>query len=86
MAVFGGLEVDWPSQIKLPDDHTWSEVKVFVDDFDEFVRGAVGGSVGIDEDRKGLSNTDGVGELHKSATGELGVYKGLGDPACEVGR
>jgi hypothetical protein len=86
VAVLGGLEVDWLSQIELLDDDTWSQVEVLVDDFDELVRGAVRGTVRVDKDGERLCDTDGVGELHECAAGEFGMDKGLGNPAGEVGR
>ena len=37
VTVLGGLEIDWLSQVELLDNHTWSEIKVGVDDLDELV-------------------------------------------------
>lgn len=84
MAVLGGLTVDWLDEVELLDNDTWPEVEVVADDLDELVRRLVGGTVGLDEDGKWLSNTNGVGELDESPPGELGGNEGLGDPASDV--
>ena len=85
MAVLGSLEVDRLGKVELLDNDTRSEIEVLVDDLNELVGGVVRGSIGVDEDGGWLRNTNGVGELDKSTTSELGVDEGLGDPASEVG-
>lgn len=85
MAVLGGLEVDWLGQVELLDDHSRAEVEVGADDLLKLVRGLIGGSVRVDEDGEGLSDTDGVRELDEGTASELGVDEGLGDPASDVG-
>lgn len=85
VTVLGGLEVDWLGQVELLDDHSWAEIEVGTDDLLELIRGLGGGSVGVDEDGEWLSDTNGVGELDKRTTSELGVDEGLGDPTGKVG-
>ena len=84
VAVLGGLAVDGVDQVELLDNDTGAHVEVGLDDLDELLGALVGGAVGLDEDGEGLSDTNGVGELDKGTTGELGVDERLGDPAGEV--
>lgn len=85
MAVLGGLEVDGAVQVELSDNDTRSEIEVLEDDLDELVRGLLGSAVRVDIDGEGLSNTNGVGELDKSSSGETSSNEGLGDPSSNVG-
>ena len=85
VAVLGGLEVDWLGQVELLDDHSRAEIEVGADDLLKLVGGLVRGSVRVDEDGEGLSDTDGVRQLDEAAAGQLGVDEGLGDPASDVG-
>ena len=85
MAVLGGLEVDGPVQVESPDNDTWPQVKVVVDDGNELVRGLLRGAVGVDVDGQGLSNANGIRQLDKRSPGEAGSNQGLGDPASDVG-
>lgn len=84
MTVLGSLEVDGAVQAQLTNNDTGSQVEVLVDDLDELLGGLVRGAVGVDVDRQGLSNTNGVGELNKGAASEASVDEGLGDPASEI--
>lgn len=84
VTVLGGLEVDGAVQVQLTDNNTGAEVEVLVNDLDQLGRALVGGTVGVNVDGEGLSNTNGVGELNKGTTSELGVDQGLGDPSGEV--
>ena len=85
MAVLGSLAVDGTVKVELANDDTRAEVEVLVNDLDELLRGLLRGTVGVDVDREGLGNTNGVGELDKSTAGKAGVDQGLGDPTGEVG-
>lgn len=84
VTVLGGLEVDGVDEVELLDDDTGAEVEVVLDNLDELVGGALRGAVCLDEEREGLGDTDGVGQLHECATCELGLNQGLGDPARKV--
>lgn len=86
MTVLGGLEVDGLGKVELLDNDTGAEIEVLADDLDKLIRGLFRGTVGLDEDGEGLSDTNGVGELDKDTAGKAGVNKGLGDPATDVGR
>lgn len=85
MAVLGRLQVDGPGQVELLDDDTGAHVEVVADDLDELVRGLGRGAVGVDKDGKGLSDTNGVGQLDQGAAGEAGGDQGLGNPTGQVG-
>ena len=85
MAVLGGLEVDGLGKVELLDNDTGAEVEVVADDLDELVRGLLRGAVGVDVDREGLGDTDGVRELDEGTAGEAGGDERLGDPAADVG-
>ena len=84
VAVLGGLAVDGVDEVELLDNDTGAHVEVGLDDLDELGGALVGGAVGLDEDGERLSDTNGVGELDKGATGELGVDERLGNPAGKV--
>ena len=85
VAVLGRLEVDRVSKVKLPDDDTRSQVKVVLDYLDELVGRFVGRAICLNEDGKGLGDTDGVGELDKCTTSQFGINKRLSDPPSKVG-
>jgi hypothetical protein len=85
MAVLGRLEVDWVGKVELLDDDTRSQVKVVLDYLDELVGRFVGCAVCLNEDGKGLGDTDGVGELDKCTTSQFGINKRLSDPPSKVG-
>ena len=85
MAVLRRLEIDGLVELELADDDTGPHVEVLADDLDKLLRGLVRSAVGVDVDREGLSDTNGVRELHERTARELGVDERLGDPAGEVG-
>ena len=85
MAVLGGLSVDGLGQVKVLHDDTGTEIEVVADDLDQLVGGLGRGAVALNEDGKGLSDTNGVGELDEGTAGKLGVDQRLGDPARNVG-
>lgn len=60
MTILGGLEIDWLGKVELLDDHTWTKVEVVADDLDQLVRRLVRCTIGVNEDRQRLSDTDGV--------------------------
>lgn len=85
VAVLGSLEVDRVVQVELTDNDTRSKVEVVSDDLDKLLGGLLRGTVGVDVDGERLSDTNGVGELDKSTSAELGVDEGLGNPSADVG-
>lgn len=85
MSVLGGLVVNGVGKVEFLDNDTRAEIEVVEDDLDKLFRGLVRSTVGLNEERKGLGNTDGVGELDERTTGQLGVDERLGDPASKVG-
>jgi hypothetical protein len=85
VTVSGSLLVDGLEKIKLLYNDTRTEVKVVSDDLDKFGLRLVGGAIGINKDGKRLSNTNGIRELDKSTTSELGVDQRLGNPTSSVG-
>lgn len=60
VTVLSGLEVDGVDEVKLLDNDTGAEVEVVLDNLDELVRGLVGSSVCLNEEREGLGDTDSV--------------------------
>lgn len=85
MTVLGSLEVDGAVQAELTDNDTGAQIEVVADDLDKLIGVLLRGTVGVDVDGKGLSNTNGVGELDKGTAGKAGVDQRLGDPATDVG-
>ena len=65
-------------------DNSRSEVEVVSDDLDELGVRLGTGAVRVDEDGKGLRDTDGVRELDKGSLGEASGDEGLGDPSGSV--
>jgi len=59
-------------------DDTRTQIPVLVDDGDELLVTLLSSAVGIDVDREGLGNTDGVGELDENTTSKASSDKGLG--------
>jgi hypothetical protein len=84
VAVLGGLGVDGTGQVKVLHDDTGTQIEVVTDDLDQLVGGLVGGTVGLNEDGEGLSDTNGVGELNKGTAGQAGGDQRLSDPAGDV--
>lgn len=85
VTVLGCLVVDGVGQVELLDNDTGTEVKVLVDNLNKLLRGLFRCAVGLDKEREGLSDTNGVRELDKSTAGQLGGNERLGDPARKVG-
>lgn len=79
------LGIDGAAQVEGLDDGSRAQVKVGVDDGQQFFVGLGTSSVGVDVDRGGLGNTDGIRDLHEAALGQLGGNQGLGDPAASIG-
>ena len=65
---------------------TRTEVEVVADNLDELLIRLLASAVGVDVDRQGLSDTDGVRELDKGTAREAGSDEGLGDPTRSVRR
>lgn len=85
VAVRGGDLVLGLLEVELLDDDSRLKVEVVADDLDELLVALLGGSVGVDKDGEGLSDTDGVRELDEDTASEAGSDEGLGDPASGVG-
>lgn len=60
VAVLGGLVVDGVGEVQLLDNDTRSEVKVVMDDLDQFSAGLVACAIRLDKQRQWLGNTNGV--------------------------
>jgi hypothetical protein len=84
VTVLGSLEVDGLGKVEFLDNHTGTHVKVLADDLDKLFRGLVAGAVALDEEGQRLSDTNGVRELDKAASGKLGGDERLCNPAGEV--
>jgi hypothetical protein len=85
VTVGSSLLVDGLEEVKFLDNDTRTEIKVISDDLDKFSLSLIGGTVGINENGKRLSNTNSIRKLDKSTTSELGVDQRLGDPTSSVG-
>lgn len=85
MTVSGSLKVLRLLEVEGLDDKSGSEVKVLPDNFDKLGVALLTGTVSVDEDGKGFSDTDGVRELDEGSSGETSSDKGLGDPSSSVG-
>ncbi len=73
-----GLAVNRPLQVELPHNDTWTKVPVLPDDLDKLQVGFLARAISIDEDRQGLSDTNGVRELDEHAAGKASGNQGLG--------
>ncbi len=60
MAILGRLVVNGVGEVEFLDNDTGTEVKVLKDDLDKLIRRLVRGAIGLNEEREGLGNTDGV--------------------------
>ena len=85
VAVLGRLVVDRVGEVQLLDNNTGAHVEVGLDDLDKLLRRLVRGAVGVDVEREGLRDTNGVGKLDKGTAGEASLDERLGDPAAEIG-
>jgi len=54
------LEVDWTAEVQVSHDYSRTQVKVLLDNFEEFGVGNFSGSVRVNVDRKRFSYTDSV--------------------------
>ena len=84
MTVLGSLGVDGLGKVQVLNNDTRTEIEVVADDLDQLLGGLAGGTVGLNEEGEGLSDTNGVGELDKGTAGQTGVDQGLGDPTGNV--
>ena len=84
VTVLGSGAVDGLDEVEFLDNNTRAQVEVVADDLDKLLRGLVRGAVRLHEDRQGLGDTDGVGELHQRSAGQLGRDQGFGDPSSQV--
>ena len=87
VAVGGGLLVDGSEEVELLDDVAWAEVEVLLHDLNEvLVSAAAGnGAVGLDVDREGVSEADGIGDLDEDSVAEASGDEGLSHIASVVG-
>jgi hypothetical protein len=81
VAIRRGLSVDGLLETELLDDHTRTKVKVIADDIDELLVRLLACTVGIDENRERLCDTDGVRKLHQGATSQASGQERLG---CKI--
>ena len=68
----------------LPDNDSWSEIKVLFDDFQKLIFGFLAWAVREDRDGERLSNTNSVWHLHKTTPAESGGNKRLSDPTSSI--
>lgn len=79
-----GLLVDGATQLEVTNDATRAEIEVIFNNLQNFSVRLDTSAVGVDVDREGLGNTDGVRDLDESALAELGSDEGLGDPTGSI--
>ncbi len=72
MTIGSGFLVNGFPQIEFLDNATWTQIKVVLDNCNQFLVSVLGSSVGIDVDGDGLSDTNGVRELNQDAAAEFG--------------
>lgn len=85
MTVSGSLKVLGLLEVESLDDKSGSEVEVLPDNVDKLGVALLAGTVSVDEDGKGFSDTNGVRELDQCSSGETSSDEGLGDPSSSVG-
>ena len=78
MAVCRSLAVNRLLQVELLHNDTWSKVPVLPDNLDKLQVRFLARTISIDEDRQGLSDTNGVRELNKRTASEASGNQGLG--------
>mmetsp|Transcript_21337 Transcript_21337/g.50508 ORF Transcript_21337/g.50508 Transcript_21337/m.50508 type:complete len:413 (+) Transcript_21337:182-1420(+) len=88
VSVGGRLAEDGATEVQVPDDGSGAEVKILFDNGGQVgVRLALDdGPVGVDKDREGPVDANGVGELDQGPLAEAGGHQGLGHPATGVCR
>ena len=78
VTVGSSLAVNRFLQVELLHDDTGTKVPVLPDDLDELQVSFLTRAICIDEDRQGLGDTNGVGELDKRTASEASGNEGLG--------
>jgi len=78
--------VDRSSEVKISDYDSRSEVEVLVDDLGQVGIGVKSGSVGVDVNGEGMSQTDSVSDLHEAPLAKFGVNQGSGNPSGGISR
>ena len=84
--VGSSLEVDRAPQVELLDDDSGTEVEVVLNDLEELSVALLAGTVGVNVDGGGLSDTNGVGKLDEGTAGETSGNDGFlgdGNPVCQ---
>src|SRR5690606_18636698 len=85
VAVAGGGLVDGVEQVEHFGDAVGAQVEYLADGGHQFVVRHLAGAVGVDGNRGGLGDADGVGDLDLDPVGEAGGDDGLGRVAAGVG-
>src|SRR5215472_1030292 len=84
MSVRGSRLVYRPAQVERFDDALGSQREILADEVGDLFFGNGGGAEGVDHNRNGLGDADGVGELDFRAVRETGSHNVLGDVAGHV--
>lgn len=85
VAIRGCFLVDRPLQIQFPDNDSWTQIKVLVDNTEQLCLWFQGGTVGEQRDGQRPGHSDGVRHLNQDSPAQLGFDQRLGHPASSVG-
>jgi len=85
VTVLGGLGELWLTEVEVTDNLARTEVKVLVDNGEDFLVGLFAGAVSVDGERQWLGDADGVRDLDEDTSAEACLDEGLGHPSGGVG-
>lgn len=85
MTTCSRLAVDGAGEVEVLDHDTRSQVEVVLDELDEVGVAVLGGSVSLDKETDGTSDTDGVSRLDEDTACEARGNDGLGNVSVDVG-
>merc|ERR1719228_804113 len=86
VTIAGSLLKDWVLKLQVLHNATRTKVEVFLYNLVEFRAGLTASPIVEDGYRERLSDSDGVGYLHKDSLAEPSLDQGFSDPASSIGR
>jgi len=88
MSVGSSLLQDWATQVQVTDDASRSQVEVVLDNVGNFsislARAGLSCTIGVNEDRQWLRNTNGIGQLHQHTVSQTSSNQRLGYPTSSI--